>query len=301
MAKGSYLNARTAGACIIVLAALACGIAVWKLHAPHDSIAGSDGYVIRDGKVYWQEHMHMYTGENTPPADKLNAFVVAGADATTFKIVPLKHGVDIEADAEPRIFAYGQSAWGADKENIFLEGHQVQRLGSTTPAIDTATFETLGDLFIRDKQGAYEVENYYYWLIPGVDPKSFVVINRQYAKDAHVVYFLQDTGTKYEVLPIAGLDPSTFRVIGICGSAEGYALYAATDGHTILAGDTPIKGADPATFRIVGEYDPNPDGFPMTGSYAVDKNHVYKDCTQIIAGADPAECTKDNLKGCEGK
>lgn len=299
MMKGSYLKSYVVGACIILLAALVCGFAVWKLYSSSQDDAAAmhiAHYAVKNGKVYWEEYLGV--GEN---AWRLNEIEIAGADSATFEIVPLQKGVDLEADADPTMFAAITNAWGKDKEHIFLEGQEVQRLGSTTPAIDTATFETLGDVFVRDQQGVYEVQNYYYWLIPGVDAQSFIVINRQYAKDAHVVYFLHDTGTKYEVLPIAGLDPSTFHVIGVCGSAENYHTYAAADAHTVLAGDAPIEGADAATFRIVGEYDQNPGGFPMTGSYAVDKNHVYKDCTQIIAGADPAECTKDNLKGCEGK
>jgi hypothetical protein len=290
---------------IACLAALACAFAVWKLHssAPNEAAAThTSHYAVKNGTVYWEEYMQVYTGENTPSEWRLNEIEIPGADAATFKTVPLKKGVDLEADADPQIFVAEDNVWGKDKENIFNQGQIVVHLdGTTTPIIDTATFETVGNVFIRDKQGVYQVQNHYYWLIPGVDPKSFVFVNRQYVKDTNAVYFLQYTGTKYEVLPIAGLDPSTFHVIGTCGGAESYRTYAATDTHTVLAGDTPIKGADAATFRIVSEYDKNPDGFPMTGSYAVDKNHVYKDCTQVVAGADPAQCTAGNLKGCKAQ
>lgn len=282
---------------IVFLAVLICAFALWKSHPSSQDDAAAmhiAHYAIKNGKVYWEEYMQVGEGEW-----RLNEIEIPDADAATFKTVPLEKGTNLEADADTTTFVAITNEFGKDKAHIFWQGQELVAASSTS-ALDTATFKTLG-IFVTDKKGVYELEDYYYWLIPGVDPQSFVFINRQYAKDAHAVYFLQDTGTKYEVLPIAGLNPSTFHVIGACAGAENYRTYAAADAHAVFAGDAPIKGADTATFRIVSEYDSNPDGFPMTGSYAVDKNHVYKDCDEIVQGVDPVQCTASNLKGCEAK
>jgi hypothetical protein len=289
---------------IVVLAILACVVAVWKLYssAPNEAAAiHTSHYTVKNGKVYWEEYLHV-GAEGTPSEWRLNESEIAGADAATFKAVSLKKGVNLEADVDPQISAAENSIWGKDKENIFLQGQKMPRLeGTTTPTIDTATFETLGGIFVRDAQGVYEVQNGYYWLIPGVDPKTFVVVNSQYAKDAHAVYYIQNNGSTYDVLPIADLDPSTFRVIGVCGGAETYQSYAVADAHSVYAVDQAVPAADPATFTIVGLVVNNPDGLSSETGYAKDKNHVYKSCSEVVPGVNPAQCTADNLKGCEAK
>lgn len=284
----------------IVIVAFLSGGAYFYV-TQHNAIPaqGVDGYVVKNSKVYWQEYMQVQWADNKIH-QQLNEFEVAGADAATFKTVPFKKGMNLEVDADPQILAAELRIWGKDKANIFSAGQELLPVGSSTPVIDTDTFESLG-IFVKDKQAVYEVSGQSYWVLPTIDPASFVVVNREYAKAAHIVYDLVDNGGGYDVVPIPGLDPATFRIIGECGWAETYHSFYAADAHTVVAGIHVVVGADPASFKIIGLVEKNPGGLSIGGSYSVDKNHVYKDCGTVVLGADPAQCTADNLKGCEGK
>lgn len=71
-------------------------------------------------------------------------------------------------------------------------------------------------------------------VVEGADPKSFVPINREYAKDKEHVYF--------ETTVIVGADPLTFKPLGH--------LYS-KDRQTVFWREREIQLADPITFEIV--------------------------------------------------
>lgn len=272
---------------VVLLAILACAFVVWKLHsnAPATRPPGVYAqYVIKDGKVYWDEYMQVQWDDNKIH-DQVNEWEMKEADAKTFTAI----GGD----------------WGKDAKNVFYQGMRAVS-ASPTPTADVRTLAAVPEsYFIKDARAVYfpvyssRIEGWAYTVFAGADPATFEKFKDvPYAKDKNHVYFLDIYDDNQ---PIAGLDPATFRVIGECGWGETYHYYAVADSRSVYAVDKIVPGADPATFQIVGLVDNNPGGLSSGTGYAKDKNHAYKGCTKIVPGVNPAQCTAENLKGCEAQ
>ncbi len=271
---------------ILVLFLAVVGITTLALIQKHSNTSATHPpgvyaqYVVKDGKVYWDEYMQVQWDDNKTH-EQTNEWEIKGADAKTFKAM----GGD----------------WGKDATQVFYQGSLALPANSTATA-DTATLVSVpNSYFIKDAHAVYfptnRTEGWSYTALAGADPATFEVVKDvPYAKDKNQVYFL---GIYDDNRPIAGLDPATFRVIGECGWGETYHTYAVADAQSVYAIDKIISGADPATFTIVGLVDINPEGLSSGVGYEKDKNHVYKSCSEIIPGVNPAQCTADNLKGCE--
>ena len=283
------MNKKTILVAIVCLAVLACAFAVWKLYssAPVTPPPGVYAqYVIKDGKVYWDEYMQVQ-GEDNKNHPYVNEGEIKEADAKTFKAL----GGD----------------WGKDAAHVFYQGLLAMPDSSTPTAEFSMLFSVPNSYFIKDSYAVYfpvyssqsQGEDWAYKVLGGADAATFTAIkDMPYAKDKNHIYYL---GIYDDNHAIEGLDPVTFRVVGECGWAETYHSYAVADSRAVYVVDQPVAGADPATFQLVGLVDTNPDGLSTGVGYAKDKNHVYKGCTEIVPGINPAECTADNLKGCEAQ
>lgn len=278
-------NTKTVFLAVVGIAVLIYIFAVWKLHSktPATPPAGVyASYVIKNGHVYWDEYMQVQGADNQI-YPQVNEWEITSADGKTFSAI----GGD----------------WGRDTKNVFYQG-TLAVPASSTPVVDTHTLTVVPEsYFVKDARAVYfpvyssRIEGWTYTVLAGADPATFERIKDvPYAKDKNRVYFL---GIYDDNRPIAGLDPATFRVVGECGWAETYHSYAVADSLAVYAVDQPVAGADPTTFQIVGLVDNNPGGLSTGTGYAKDKNHVYKGCTEIVTGVSPAQCTADNLKGCE--
>lgn len=275
---------KTAGATLILLAAAgAIAFAMLQKHAPAEPAAGGTAqYVVRDGKVYWDEHMQVQ-GEDNLSHPYVNEWQIQEADAKTFESL----GGD----------------WGKDAAHVFYQG-TLAMPASSTPTADLRLLASVpNSYFLKDDYAVYfpvsRSEGWAYMVLGGADATTFAVIkDMPYAKDKNYIYYF---GIYDDNKVISGLDPSTFRVVGECGWAETYHSYAVADSRAVYVVDQPVPGADPATFQIVGLVENNPEGLSTGTGYAKDKNRVYKGCTEIVPGVNPAQCTADNLKGCEAQ
>lgn len=220
-----------------------------------------------------------------------------------------------------------------DSQNVYVM--YAKRYFSVISGADSDTFQLLGNTLEKDKNNYYcngklmkganpnEVEcmsycyckdgtNIYYpaagsWVkIEGVDYNSFKVFYNCYAKDKNNVYhygvdnfgimntadvetyeylgsqFCKDKNHAYQFNNIIkGADAETFEYIG--GS------YAKDKNHVWDLQPTVSFGTievDVSTFEYIGE------------GFSKDKNNVYS-YSKIVAGANPENCTAENLEGCE--
>jgi hypothetical protein len=128
--------------------------------------------------------------------------------------------------------------------------------------------------FATDTEYVYSYGN----IVPGADPKTFVLLNSVYEKDKYYAYFGRE-----DISLIPGADPQSFVVFDselatTSTDLESAALYgwmqdyAKNNNHVYYAGEV-IPSADPSTFTLLPLY------------YAKDKNNTYFLGT-IVAGAD---------------
>lgn len=105
--------------------------------------------------------------------------------------------------------------------------------------------------------------------LTGVDSGTFKSVGNSYARDKNHAYFLDEN--------IKGADPITFQSISFVYSKDKDYVYER--GHI-------LENADPYTFQLV-------DG----NNYVKDKTYVW-DYDGKVTGANPANCTKENVVGC---
>jgi hypothetical protein len=139
----------------------------------------------------------------------------------------------------------------------------------------------------RQVYSAYSVNGF--GPIVGADPKTFVVLNANYTKDA--------SNVGYRANAMVNADPSTFTVLGELWAKDKNSAY-----HR----DTVIYGADPETFMALDDdhakdanhvYDPFGKIFDQVdaktargigdGKWLIDSMHVYTSNGQILDQADP--------------
>lgn len=221
----------------------------------------SSPYVIKDGKVYY------YTGQE--------AIVVAGADAATFVSM--------------------SDTWGKDTKNVYYAGFKEIPANSNVPTVDTGSFSVVYGNIAKDKNVVYvstfnsDLDTYTYQNLSGADAATLVLVDGfPYVKDKSSVYYI-DHGNVQKIL---GINSDAFRVLGECANVGGGSEYYATDGHSIIASSYLLSEIDATSFAIIGSYNQS--------TYATDKNHVYKDCGQLVPSVSPLQCIASNLTGCQG-
>lgn len=288
-------------AIFVALVAALVGAMWWgRTHHPQETVPG---YVIKDGKVYYDEVMHVQWADGTTH-ERINELEVVGADPATF--VPLK---DPFATNDPNTGAYEAK----DAHHLYYQNHMRILAGPAASKIDFQTLGSVAPGIYKDKHAVYIINGREVTEVRSADPATFVALAdpaygsvSTYAKDDRAVYFLEggyNPDLTATIMP--GIDPNTFRVVGNCAypaepsGAYGHE-YNAVDATHVLAGKNIVQGADPNTFRIVGEIQPTTEYLGSVPTvYAVDKNHVYRKCSELVTGVSPARCTASNLKGCE--
>ena len=262
------------------------------------------GYFLRDGKIFYYTVSQYVTGVGTSTRSQVNESEVIGADPSMF--VVLQTPGTIEAK---------------DAKNLYVQSAAVTLSGSAALTVDISTLNNVAPGIVKDRSAVYTINLIAVYdatknenvskaeviIVQGADPVTFVALAdpqygsvSTYAKDKNTVYFLSGGyNPDVTVTKILGIDPNTFKVIGSCAypaqPSGPYAhVYNAVDATHVLAGNNIVPLADPSTFKIVGEIPATCDGLGCNPTvYAVDKNNVYKDCSEVVKGATPAQCTAD--------
>lgn len=259
------------------------------------------GYFQSGGKIFFYT---VSTSGPTPTDWKANPVEVVGADPATFSILK-----------DPHYTNRWESGGGEAKDanHLYSQSEALALSGPAASKIDLQTLSKVAPGVFKDKTAVYIINGSVVTEVQSADPATFVALAdptygsaSTYAKDKNAVYFLEGGyNPDLTATAISGIDPNTFEVLKRCAySAEPSgpygAEYNAIDTTHVLAGKNVVPGADPSTFKIVGEIPPTTEYMDSVATvYAVDKNHVYKRCSEIVTGVSPAKCTADNLKGCE--
>jgi hypothetical protein len=229
---------------------------------------------------------------------------VVGADPTTFSILKDPHYTN-------RWESGGYEA--KDANHFYYENEAIALVGPAASKIDLQTLSKVAPGVFKDKNAVYTINDSNVTEVQFADPATFVALAdptygsaSTYAKDKNAVYFLEGGyNPDITATAIPGIDPNSFEVLKRCAySAEPSGPYGdeynAIDATHVLAGKNILQGADSSTFKIVGEIPPTTEYMTSVATvYAVDKNYVYKICSEIVTGVSPAQCTANNLKGCE--
>ncbi|MBI3260130.1 MAG: DKNYY domain-containing protein [Ignavibacteriae bacterium] len=270
---------------IIVAVLLVCGAGVYTYTylKKNSSTQAKDeqGYVIKEGKVYYRTTMDVSDG-----ADGYHTIVndqeLKGVNAKTFTML--------------------DPYWAKDVANLYYMGQTVVAQKDTAP-IDLSTFSLIQGVngIGRDTHFVYlaspNQDGWVYKIVAKADPATFAFVEGgHYAKDKKNLYYLD---LPFDIKKIEGADGPSFVVLGQCAAVEVSRAYYGWDAKSVIAGDKVLQGIDRDSFRIVASYDNGADGMYVAGSYAVDKNHVYKNCGEIVPTGNPKTCSSNNLKACE--
>ncbi|HMN97563.1 MAG TPA: DKNYY domain-containing protein [Phycisphaerales bacterium] len=161
-------------------------------------------------------------------------------------------------------------------EHILFDGVRIDRAGredldrfqatlgrpvALAHHVHAASFAALSEEYAKDKNTVYYkwISPGRFWVveIPGADPATFEVMDRNLARDAARVYRTD--------VPIEGADAATARVVN--------AGWVWKDRSTVYYQFTPLAGADPASFRHLNQ------------AFYRDARHVYWSTTRL-EGAD---------------
>jgi len=305
-----FLDRKIIWIALAVIILLACGT-YFVIRQSNDSGVTSNlstsadvnvgaGYFIRDGKIFYYTVSQYVTGVGTSTRAQVNESEVVGADPSTFSVLQIPGPVEAK-----------------DAKNLYAQGAAVTLTGPAASTVDVSTLDNVAPGIIKDRSAVYtfngvDVGNYEVAAVPAADTATFTVLAdpkyglaSPYAKDKNAAYFLSGGyNPDITVTKIPGIDPTTLKVIGGCAyPAQPSGPYAhgynAVDATHVLAGSNIVPLADPSTFMIVGEIPATCDGLGCNPTvYAVDKNHVYKDCSEVVKDATPAQCTVD-IKKCD--
>lgn len=294
---------------VVIVAVAVCWIVVYRptqtqfisgLPTSADVTVGS-GYFLSGGKIFYY---NVSTSGPTPAEWKANPTEVVGADPATFSILK---------------YPYYTNRWESgggeakDANHLYSQSEALALVGPAASKIDLQTLSKVAPGVFKDKNAVYTINGSNVTEVQSADSATFVAIAdptygsaSTYAKDKNAVYFLEGGyNPDLTATAIPGIDPNTFKVIGNCAypaqpSGPYGHKYNALDATHVLAGKEVIPGADSSTFKIVGEIPPTTEYMDSVATvYAVDKSHVYKRCSEIVTGVSPAQCTANNLKGCE--
>ena len=207
----------------------------------------------------------------------------------------LGHGY-VRRDGAIHFIGGGTTGTGANATRIDLPSPQLLRKVAasqsgpfkTAEGLDVASFETLTEVYTRDKDRVYykviSNEEFIVIVLPEADPASFELLGAGLARDHKRVWYnygIQrgvDRSTVepikggpvyrdkdfvyYQYTQIPGADPASFKHLG-----SGYFA----DSKRVYWCSTSIPDADPATFKVLG------DSF-----VAKDKNRAYRSGEPLV-------------------
>ncbi len=167
-----------------------------------------------------------------------------------------------------------------------------EQVATVDEGFDPNTF-SLVDLFNEehgyrtDSNFGKDKNNVYYGssILEELDPATFLV-GIGFIKDAlHVFY--DESGLPDLFTHIPNADPDSFEFVGYCAGYEidTYTYYRDKYRVYINAEQKPYINA--ASFQYLGTFQKNDKHFGLETAFAKDKNFVYKNCGEIIEGADP--------------
>lgn len=152
------------------------------------------------------------------------------------------------------------------------------RKGEPLAGIDALTFRQLGKRWFRDDHRVYgqgETPTRYFWfVVRGADPETFVVLNERYAVDKAAGYYITNRR-----LPTH--EPGTFEIVSYYyghGQKPGVhreESHYAKDSRKVYAYGSQVEGAHAPSFHAIGD----------EGTYFADQHRVYWQKLPLI-GAD---------------
>jgi DKNYY family len=247
-----------------------------------------DGYFAKDDNIGYYRGVPVYSGQ-------------AASDGASFEVVSKYYAkdkwrvyfCDTERDskeywsikrtkikavplADTATFRLLSDGFTARDEAHVYSGMQV------IPVRDVASYQTLDNLFAKDRMVAY----YRYAVIGGSDGGSFVVLNRFYGKDQSNVFFVDAEGVAralkgarlafftplgdgyatddarayYRGRVIATTHSETLQTFGEMG-------YAKTS-HQVFYNGELLPDADAATFKLADPFNPRYDGLDRLGYFS---------------------------------
>lgn len=165
-------------------------------------------------------------------------------------------------NADVRTFVPIQSDYGKDTEHVYFQNRVLD-------GADPKTLIVVNERFVKDASSVWDGYSINSAKIDGVDPATFVPLSDCYAKDVHGIHnlckFIEAETQRYPIRVyelMSGADSATFRALG------GRAEYAVDANAAYYRGDI-ILGADPKTFAF---FYADSSGYP---AYAKDAHHLY--------------------------
>lgn len=209
---------------------------------------------------------------------------IPNVDAESFQVINQQYAKD-----QHKVYWQNTIVEGADPNSMeiilydtheisffFKDKHAVYNQGNKTD-FDLQSFELLTSQIAKDKNNVYFIYDEYIVPINKSDPASFMMINKDYAKDKKHVYRLGSI--------IEGANPLTFKTLTEYYSRDDKNIYlmnfkipqadvrsfkilnkrfTAKDNHHVYYKGTIIRGADPDTFIALND------------SFSKDKNGCYE-------------------------
>ena len=136
-------------------------------------------------------------------------------------------------------------------------------------------------MFGKDKNNVY----YGNFILKGLDPATFVV-GKGFVRDASYVFFEEPGLPPYYTI-IENADPESFEIIGYCDGYDVEMYYYYRDKHRVYVNAEAKPYIDTGSFQYLGTFQKNDKRLGQETAIAKDKNFVYKNCGEIIEGADP--------------
>ena len=217
-------------------------------------------------------------------------------------------------DADPETFMIlwdlfyidSPSGYAKDKNKVFFKESEIL-------AADVESFVLIQPFLGDDEKRivetgmAQDINNRYYLGRRVVEKRIIDELENlgdSYYKDEVSVYreVRYSSGLHALFIPIVldQFDAESFEFIDFCWLMEGSGSYHESyikDKDNVFCGKEKLEKADPSTFEVVGFLE---EGDQDAGIYffSKDKNNVYE-AGEIIEGANPINCTAENLEGCE--
>ena len=220
--------------------------------------------------------------------------LIKGADSETFMVL---------ADL---FYINNSSGYAKDKNKVFYKENEIIRVDAKSFVLIQPSLSENKGLVVETGM-AQDINNRYY-LGRRVVERS--IINKlenlgdNYYKDEVNVYqdMRYSSGLHSLFIPVVldQFDAESFEFVDFCWRMDGSGAYHESyikDKNNVFCGEEKLEKADPPTFEVIGFLE---EGEQDAGIYffSKDKNNVYWGGT-VVKGANPANCTAENLKGCE--
>jgi hypothetical protein len=218
--------------------------------------------------------------------DKNHVYNMNPISSPTPQIVP---------QANPKTFAIIDNNFEKSGNFLYYQGNFIDGANPGTFRIVSGTDDLYTDnnhLFDLSLDSIKQVST-------TIDVSTFTPLPSGYFADKNSVYTGDNYAGGYVFDALAGSDPTTFQVLGICGSEEKSAAFYAKDKNHVYCGNEIVNVADPGTFVYVGSYNNNPGGMNSSIGIGKDKNCIYQANTPVKNNSgvciSPAACTTQSL------